>query len=210
VTALHPDRDRSTAARPIHWRALVPLLRAVVVIALAVLVTAGSYAAYCGAIIRAGNFHAVAPGVLYRAAQPSRDELDTFGRRYGIKSVLNLRGAHPGKAWYDDEIATSRDLGLIHYDFPLSAKRFVDATQIARLLAIIRRAPKPLLVHCESGADRSGLAAALYDYAIAGQSAAEAHRQLSLAYGHFPYLISRSRAMDASFWAFVGARAARR
>jgi hypothetical protein len=34
-------------------------------------------------------------------------------------------------------------------------------------------------------------------------SADQADRELSLVYGHFPYLTSRSKAMDDSFWAFV-------
>ncbi|HTT80850.1 MAG TPA: tyrosine-protein phosphatase, partial [Stellaceae bacterium] len=152
-----------------------------------------------------GNFHAVQPGVLYRSAQLSRGELETLARRYGIKSVLNLRGANPGRAWYEGEMAAVRDLGIAHYDDALSAKRLVPRQRIAEILAIVRRAPKPLLIHCESGADRSGLVAALFDYAIRGESAAEADRQLSLAYGHFPYLTSRTGAMDRSFWAFVRA-----
>jgi protein tyrosine/serine phosphatase len=122
--------------------------------------------------------------------------------------VLNLRGAHLGQHWYDGEIAASRDLGIAHYDYGLSAKRLVTGRQIAELLALVEKAPKPLLVHCQSGADRSGLVAALYEYAIAGESADDADRQLSLAYGHFPYLTSRTGAMDKSFWAFVHAPAA--
>jgi protein tyrosine phosphatase (PTP) superfamily phosphohydrolase (DUF442 family) len=209
MTALNADRGgtmaAARAARP--WR-LAWLLRAVVLVVLAATATAGSYAGYCGIIIYEGNFHAVQPGVLYRSAQLSRGELDRFARRYRIKSVLNLRGAHPGDGWYDGEMAAVHDLGIAHYDYPISAKRVVTRRQIAAILDIVRRAPKPLLVHCRSGADRSGLVAALYDYAVRGDSAAEADRQLSLAYGHFPYLTSRSGAMDASFAAFVRAPAA--
>lgn len=179
------------------------LLRSVRIAAVAIGLTAGSYAAYCGVIIYEGNFHAVQPGVLYRSAQLSRNELESIARQYGIRSVLNLRGAHIGERWYDGEMAAAHDLGIAHYDYPLSAKRFVTSGQIVRLLDIVRRAPKPLLIHCKSGSDRSGLVAALYEYAIAGASTADADRQLSLAYGHFPYLTSRSGAMDDSFWAFV-------
>ena len=204
MTALPAGRDRAAAPRAAWAR---PLLTTLTIVILVVLGTAGSYGAYCGVIILKGNFHAVQGGVLYRSAQLSRGELDGFGRRYGIKSVLNLRGAHPGDGWYDGEMAATRDLGIAHYDYPIAAKRFVTPQQVAQILAIVRQAPKPLLVHCLSGADRSGLVAALYDYAIAGQDAATADRQLSLAYGHFPYLTSRSRAMDESFWAFVGGSA---
>jgi protein tyrosine phosphatase (PTP) superfamily phosphohydrolase (DUF442 family) len=201
--------DNAVARRqsPLGRGLLRRLLTALTILGFAVFAVAGSYAAYCGVIIYEGNFHAVQPGVLYRSAQLSRSELETLARRYGIESVLNLRGANPGRGWYDGEIAAARDLGIAHYDYALSAKRFVTPQQIAQLLAIVRRAPKPLLIHCESGADRSGLVAALYDYAIGGDSAAEADRQLSLAYGHFPYLTSRTGAMDRSFWAFVRAPA---
>ena len=179
------------------------LTRPLAAVALSLGLIAGGFGAYCGVIIYEGNFHAVEDGVLYRSAQLGKDDLESFARQYGIKSVLNLRGAHSGEGWYDAEMAAVHELGLTHYDYPISAKRFVTRPQIAELLAIVRAAPKPLLIHCKSGADRSGLVAALYRYAIAGASPAEADRQLSLAYGHFPYLMSRSVAMDDSFWAFV-------
>src|SRR5207237_10080268 len=120
---------------------------------------------------------------------------------YQIKSVLNLRGAHAGQPWYDEEIAAAGELGLAHFDYPLSAKRFVTSQQIDDILDIMRQAPKPLLIHCKSGADRTGLVAALYRFAETGAAAADG--ELSLLYGHFPYLTSRTRAMDDSFWAYV-------
>lgn len=198
--------ETETASRKAPRRPVARLLRVLRAAAIAVGVTAGSFAAYCGVIIYEGNFHAVRAGVFYRSAQLSRDELDAYGRQYGIKSVLNLRGAHQGEAWYDGEMAAVHDLGIVHYDYPISAKRFVTAQQVAQILDIVRHAPKPLLVHCKSGADRAGLVSALFQYAIGGESPAEADQQLSLAYGHFPYLTSRSGAMDDSFWAFVHSR----
>jgi len=50
---------------------------------------------------------------------------------------------------------------------------------------------------------RSGLISAIWEYAVEGKSAQEASRQLSLFYGHFPYLGNRTKAMDESFWRFV-------
>lgn len=183
---------------PVAW-----IVRGVKIAVLATLLGAASIGAYCGIVVYDGNFHAVSPGILYRSAQPDKAILEAEAHRYGIKSVLNLRGANPGSPWYDEETAASRALGLVHYDYSLSARRFVTPRQIADILGIIRQAPKPLLVHCMSGADRAGLVSALYEYAIAGEGADEADRQLSLAYGHFPYLTSRTVAMDDSFWSYV-------
>src|SRR5712692_5686008 len=193
--------DRATRSRPVAW-----LVRSLKVATVAVGLTAASIGAYWGAIQYQGNLHAVSNGVLYRSAQLSKTELRSAAREYRIKSVLNLRGAHAGQSWYDDEIAAAGELGLAHFDYPLSAKRFVTSQQIDEILDIVRKAPKPLLIHCRSGADRSGLVAALYRFSETGASAVEADRELSLVYGHFPYLTSRSVAMDDSFWAFVHSR----
>jgi protein tyrosine phosphatase (PTP) superfamily phosphohydrolase (DUF442 family) len=199
---IDPRQDeRPTRSRPVRR-----LVRSLKIAAVSLGLTAGSLGLYCGAVIYEGNLHAVEDGVLYRSAQLDREGFAAVARRYGIKSVLNLRGAHAGEPWYDGELMAARDAGLAHYDYPLSAKRLVTPAQIAQLLDIVRAAPKPLLIHCKSGSDRSGLVAALYRFAIAGASAAEADRQLSLVYGHFPYLTSRSGAMDDSFWTYVAAQ----
>jgi protein tyrosine/serine phosphatase len=174
--------------------------------AIAVGVLAGSCGAYWGIIQYQGNFHAVKDGEFYRSAQLTKSELHDAVREHGIRSILNLRGGHPGETWYDDELAVSQALGVAHYDYGLSAYRAVTAGQIDEIMRIVRDAPKPLLVHCKSGADRAGLISALYRFKDEGASAEEADRQLSMVYGHFPYLWSRSKAMDDSFWAFVGAR----
>jgi protein tyrosine/serine phosphatase len=183
---------------------LVVLIRSIKIGIIAVGLTAGSCGAYWGAIQYQGNFHTVAEGAFYRSAQLSKDELQSAIRQYKIRSVLNLRGAHPGQAWYDEEVAVSQALGVAHYDYSLSAHHFVTRQRIEEVLEMIRDAPKPLLVHCKSGADRAGLVSALYRFAAEGVSAEQADRELSLIYGHFPYLASRSKAMDDSFWAFVG------
>ena len=195
--------DATTDARAKRSGPVARLTRSLKIAAVSLGLAAGSLGAYCGAVIYEGNFHAVQEHVLYRSAQLGKDDVESYTRQYGIKSVLNLRGAHAGEAWYDQEMAAVRELGIAHYDYPISAKRFVTGQQIAEILDIIRQAPKPLLIHCKSGSDRAGLVSALYRFAVTGASPAEADRELSLLYGHFPYLTSRSRAMDDSFWAFV-------
>ncbi len=185
-------------------KALTALTRTLKAGVIAVGMTAGSIGAYWGVVQYQGNFHTVEEGALYRSAQLGGDELQKAVRDHGIRAILNLRGAHPGEAWYDDEIAVSKALAIAHYDYPLSASRIVTDKQIADLLGMLRDAPKPLLVHCKSGADRTGLVSALYRFSVDGKSADEADAQLTMLYGHFPYLTSRTRAMDDSFWAFVG------
>jgi protein tyrosine/serine phosphatase len=197
--------NAKTGGRTDRSSPIARLIRSLKIAAVVVGLTAGSLGGYWGILQYEGNLHVVSAGILYRSAQLNKTETRWAAREYGIKSVLNLRGAHAGEAWYDDEIAAAGELGLAHFDYPLSAKRFVTSQQIADILDIVRRAPKPLLIHCKSGSDRTGLVAALYRFAETAASAQEADRELSLVYGHFPYLTSRSGAMDDSFWAFVRA-----
>ncbi len=154
---------------------------------------------YSGALQIAGNFHTVEAGRLYRSAQPDARELAAYAQTLGIKSVINLRGAHPGEQWYDEETAASDRLGLRHIDIALSARRELTPEQFSTLEAALREAPAPALVHCKSGADRTGLASALYALEVQHLPPEIAAGQLSWMYGHWPYLWSPSAAMDRSF-----------
>jgi len=171
--------------------------------AIAALVMLGAAGGYIGFLLLSGNIHTVVAGQFYRAGQLNQSELEHVIGEDGIRSILNLRGAHPNAPWYDTELAVAKAHGVTHYDFGLSAERVVTPAQIDSILAILRSAPKPILIHCQGGADRSGLVAALYEAKIIGTSSADADRQLSLRYGHFPYLGSKTVAMDQSYWAYV-------
>lgn len=63
-------------------------------------------------------------------------------------------------------------------------------------------APKPLLVHCESGADRTGSASALYRLSQSAP-AATAREKLVARFGHMPLFKPRSADMDRSFAAYA-------
>lgn len=148
-----------------------------------------------------GNVHELDPGVVVRSAEPSAERLADLQHRYGIRTVLNLRGENKGSGWYDEEVKASGELGLQHLDVALSAEREMSPRQIDDVLAMIERAPKPVLVHCKSGSDRTGLISAAWLYAH-GAPADVADRQLALRYGHFPWLGSRTVAMDDSLRVF--------
>ena len=109
-----------------------------------------------------GNFHAVTAGEAYRCAQPDYSRLEYYMKTYGIRSIVNLRGSNPGDRWYQDEIRFSAANGIKHYDIGLSATTDPTAAQMSELMMIIRSAPRPVLIHCKSGADRSGLFAAMW------------------------------------------------
>ena len=164
--------------------------------------TALIFGAYLGALQLTGNFHEVLPAELYRSAQPSAADVASYARQYGIKSIVNLRG-ESSEDWYLREIEAANRGGIAHFDFRLSASKRVSPRQARQLIALLQTAPKPILIHCQAGADRTGLASMLYLQQIAGIDEEIAERQLSVRYGHIglPY-ISAAFAMDESWEIF--------
>lgn len=156
-------------------------------------------AAGLGILQLTGNFHTVVDGELYRSAQVSPNDLHHYARKHGIRSVINLRGENKGSNWYDDEVASAKALGLNHYDFRMSSRRQLHKDEALRLIALMRDAPKPLLIHCRAGADRTGLASALYMAAIAKVSEGQAEKQLGLPYGHVSLWFTGAYAMNDTF-----------
>lgn len=163
---------------------------------------------YLGALQLSGNFHEVLPGVLYRSAQPSAADIAAYSREYGIRTIVNLRGENENKDWYRQEVAAAQQSGIEHLDFQMSASKQLTLDQTHQLIALLRDAPKPILIHCQAGADRSGLASAIFLQQIAGAGEETAERQLSIVYGHIgiPHL-SSTFAMDENWEALEKATA---
>ncbi|MBS0231861.1 MAG: tyrosine-protein phosphatase [Proteobacteria bacterium] len=155
--------------------------------------------AYLGALQLSGNFHTVVAGEFYRSGQLSATQIARYAHEYGLKTIINLRGERARRPWYQAEVREANQLGISHVDFEMSARRELTMMQADALVVLMKRAKKPLLIHCEGGADRSGLASALYlaRVARAGEGAAEA--QLSIQFGHLPLPFIPEYAMDRTW-----------
>lgn len=164
-----------------------------------ILIAGLSVGGYLGALQLTGNFHQVVAGQLYRSAQPTAEDIAYYAKTYGIRTIINLRGDNNGSSWYDAEIAQAKTLGITHVDFGMSAHRELTQPEAATLIAILERAEKPVLIHCKAGADRSGLASALYVAAVAKLGEAAAEEQISIRYGHISLPVSAAYAMDRTF-----------
>lgn len=135
-------------------------------------------------VLVGSNFHTVIPGRVYRSAQPTDQELEQLTRKFGIRTVLNLRGCCDGAPFYLEECRATHRLDLAQEDLCLSAGRLPSVDEIRRLVEIVERSEYPLLIHCKRGADRTGLVAAAILLLTKPMSVATARQQLGLRYGH--------------------------
>ena len=107
------------------------------------------------------NFSEVIPNQFYRSRQLSAPELSQAIKQYNLKTVINLRGAHPDQTWYHQEIFVTNTMHVQHEDFALKSKVLPDKQTLLNLIRAIQNDPRPILVHCQSGVDRSGLVSAI-------------------------------------------------
>lgn len=133
------------------------------------------------------NYHTVLQGELYRSGQMGVKRLLAHAARDPLATVINLR-PETDQAWHTAERAACTSAGIAYIDFPLAGDRAPTPEAMSALVEIMRTAPRPLLIHCEHGADRTGLAVALYLRSLSGRPVSEARRALSIRYGHTPYL----------------------
>jgi protein tyrosine phosphatase (PTP) superfamily phosphohydrolase (DUF442 family) len=133
------------------------------------------------------NLDQVGPGV-WRSNQPAPADMEHLAKA-GLKSVLNLRGRSAQGFWLF-EAETCDRLGITLHDLPLSARNPPSRDQMLQLITLLGTIQHPFLIHCKSGADRTGLAAAVWQMVMLGHSADQAMRQISWRYLH----VSRSDA----------------
>jgi protein tyrosine phosphatase (PTP) superfamily phosphohydrolase (DUF442 family) len=136
------------------------------------------------------NMHQVAPGV-WRSNHPTHARLRDL-KAMGIRTILNLRGAGETPPFLFEH-ESCRALGLELRSVGLSARAAPRRDELLKLFDAFRTMERPFVMHCKSGADRAGLAAALYLLAH-GAPLAEARRQLSWRFLHVRH--SRTGILD--------------
>jgi len=116
------------------------------------------------------RFRLVSPG-LYRSAQPAPGNFAWLAR-FGIRTILDLRD--PVSAKLERWAAGRVGIGL--ENVPMSGLRAPSFEQVDRALDVLTdpSTPRPILVHCLHGQDRTGVVVAAYRAAIEGAPVAAA------------------------------------
>lgn len=133
-----------------------------------------------------GNQGTVVPGAVYRSGQLTSDGLERTIRSRGIRTVLNLRGCNPEQAWYRAERTAALRNGALQVDVAMASDQWMSRVQLDAVLELLRTAPRPLLIHCEWGAERTGLTSALAVLLTPGGSVEAARGQFSTRFLFLP------------------------
>ena len=131
------------------------------------------------------NFHWIEAGKAARSSQAYAGFLGPFLKGRGIRALVNLRGPNPRWRWWRNEKKISARVGVEHRDVMLSSKRLPTRKMLLALLDAFDELPRPFLLKCSGGQDRTSFAAALYIVHTKGWSAFDdAQNQ----FARWPYL----------------------
>ena len=132
-----------------------------------------------------GNRGVVDAGRVFCSAQPTT-ELGRSIRDYQLKSILNLRAGSQADWWYEAEVSTARPT-VSRSTIYRSCTRRPRRHELLKLIDVFHDCPYPLLIHCKSGADRTGLASAVYCLVGRREAPELARLAFSVEFGHIPY-----------------------
>jgi hypothetical protein len=127
------------------------------------------------------NFGTVQRGRIYRSGQMPPSALARTIHDYRIRTILNLRG--PNKdAWYLAEREATLGARAIQVDIPMSSCIWMSHAQLRTVVKTLDTAEYPLLIHCQWGAERTGLVSAFAELLRPGSTLEDARSQLSIRY----------------------------
>lgn len=128
------------------------------------------------------NFAVVAPGI-YRGAAPTPAGLRRL-KAMGVRTIVDLRIEKRGQA---QEAATAATLGLARLRLPMGREAPTRAQVRTFLATLADPAQRPVFVHCQHGADRTGAMIGIYRVTQQGWDFGRVWGEMRR-YGFKPYL----------------------
>jgi glycosyltransferase involved in cell wall biosynthesis len=147
------------------------------------------------------------PGGLFRSNQPSPTDIASMVKRYGVRTVVNLRGENAQQGWFRLEACACSKAGVKRQDALVYSRGLLEKPEIENLRCLIQTMELPALVHCKSGADRAGFFSVLYRHYRLGEPIERARAELGLRYGHFK--AAKTGVLDAFFDEYLETRSQR-
>ncbi len=144
------------------------------------------------------NLRVVVPGQLYRGNTLPPQTLVSYIDTLGINTIINLRGAHPGQTWWDDEWAVAQDRSVALHSIAMTAHAYPPPEKLATLLQLYNEEAGPIFVHCYSGVDRAATASGVWLIEKEGATSEVAAQQLAFGqYGHVGFIFPQMRSFIA-------------
>jgi len=127
------------------------------------------------------NFGELQHERIYRSGQMPASALARAIRDHKIKTILNLRGENRDD-WYTAERRATLGAGATQVDIAMSSCIWMSRAQLRTVVRTLDTAEYPMLIHCQWGAERTGLVSAIAELLRPGGTLEDARAQFSVRY----------------------------
>ena len=126
------------------------------------------------------NFGSIVPDKFFRSGQPDKDDLKAILPK-GIKTIINLKKSVEG---FEMRLAARYGVALEH--IKMSADRPPTDSQLETYFGLLDNPNNyPIWMHCQGGADRTGVMTAIYRLEYQNWSKVDAIKEM-IRYFHIP------------------------
>lgn len=109
------------------------------------------------------NFHRISDEA-FRSSQPTMWQMRRVVRKYGIRTIINLKGADSDSAYWAFEREQCEKLEIRLEDVEIFSRNIPEAARLRHAKEVFENAEYPIWIHCKAGADRAGIYSTLYQY----------------------------------------------
>jgi len=130
------------------------------------------------------NFHRLSDEA-FRSSQPTMWQMRRMVKKYGIKTIVNLKGPNANSAYWAFEREQCEKLGVRLVDVSIASRSIPDVDRIRRAKEVFETVEYPIWMHCKAGADRAGIYSTLYQHFRQGVPIERTDQLKLWPYGHF-------------------------
>lgn len=146
------------------------------------------------------NLHRVSERA-WRSGQPTPRLLRRWIREHGLRTVICLRQPKASDRLVELERRVCAESGVVLEFLQVYSRGIPSVEKLREVHALLQRIEYPVLIHCQGGADRSGLISTLYLHWMEGVPLDQT-RQLTF-FPHLHIRTGRSGLIDKFFEAYV-------
>lgn len=134
------------------------------------------------------NFHKIDEN-MYRSSQPTTYQLRNRIKKYGLKTIINIRGYPKNSPLRALEEDVCKEMGVKLVYVEAFSRKIPEMKTLLAFKKAFDEIEYPAMMHCKSGADRAGLGSVLYSHWKMNKSVEEsAKTQLKLfPFGHIKH-----------------------
>jgi uncharacterized protein (TIGR01244 family) len=114
---------------------------------------------YAANLLVKDNLHEIVKNKFFRAGKMSKATLAKTIKKHKIKTVINLCLNQDFSAGEETLVQAQ---GATYYHCPITGKEILSKQKITNFIEIYDKLESPVLVHCDSGTHRSGVATILW------------------------------------------------